>query len=222
MASDSSLSDHDHTQQHLGQRRDRAGQLVHFDRSGRALWRIRARIALGQFTGGASSERSKFNAMVRPIPAPLAGIIEIADAVEPSRDVGVWRTGSDPSPPVQLMAPQLLTPAGSGSRSASSTLTVNGGAGALANGGVLVWRTGPNAGTVSPVTSNTATAIALFTNLPNTPTAEDQFDMYPTSCSATTDGLHPLGPNVYLNGVVRNGGAAIIAQVGSAWMAALQ
>lgn len=43
------------------------------------------------YTGGATSERAKYNAWVRTKPAPFTDYIELADIVESGRDTGLWK-----------------------------------------------------------------------------------------------------------------------------------
>lgn len=47
----------------------------------------------GAFDGGTGSKRSQLNAWIRTVPSPLYRCFEVSDALEPSRDAGIWRAG---------------------------------------------------------------------------------------------------------------------------------
>lgn len=129
----------------------------------------------GQTAAATDSVRVAVNTYIRTLPAPLAGYLEVADAVESARDSGKWYCPSASS--------YSGTSAGTTS---GTTVTPSGSPGWTTNQWAGYVCRNATAGTVGLIRSNTAGVLTLAASMSFT--AGDTVEIWGTY---TRDGVHP-------------------------------
>lgn len=142
--------------------------------------------------------RASYNASIRAQPAPIDLVLEVGDAVEPTRGDGRWINGDVSSSPHLQPSIDATVTAGSTTTVVNTNLTTLGGNDLRFGGGIL-FTSGALAGTFAYVTAHNgggaaltvSTTLGTSTPLASAPAAGDTIKAMRLTVRATADTTHP-------------------------------